>query len=330
MPSNSFRIGSARASLSVDSTTAVPALTTLTFTASGVTPTDLLLNDVKADLDTTATYQVIVGLLGRDTTNKGFTVGRCSPSSGNLVVTAGQVICVSVVNANWPADFSSAICAAIFLKKNSGDFQLADFAYIDASNNFNHAIMAEPVISAPSFAIATLQSTTVDDTLGDRAPLGVTYAVLSPTTQGVHVARNVDTVTVSPDNSTDFQIATARSTEITFQLLPNDIKSIVRASAGNYAKYTNAGRDIEESQMSLLTASALLTGNAPFKLLLPPDRNGRQEVRLYLGTIRQNQTQWTEDWTKTAPTPVSFTFSTVSLDRLINDMHIEMAYIDVT
>lgn len=331
MPARTFRIGAARVLLSVDdSTTSVPSLATLTFSASAVTPTDLILNDVKGSLDTTATYQVIVALVGKDLSNKGYTIGVSSPSSGSLSITTGQGILVSVTNVNWPANFNKAICAAIFLKKNNGDFQLAEFAYIDPSNDFKHMIVAEPLLTAPSFTSTLLQSSTTDDTLGDRAPKGVTYVSLAPTTGGIQVNRRVDTVTVSPDNSADFQIATTRSTEITFQLLPNDVKDIIRASAGNYAKYTSGGRTIEEAQMSLQTAVALVTGNNPIKLLLPPDKNGKQEIRLYLGTIRQNQTAWTEPWTKTAVTPPSFTFSTVAQDALVIDEHIEIVFKDIT
>lgn len=329
MPSRSFRIGVSSVDFPVDDTTALPSLATLTFTASGTTPTTLDVLDIKPSLDTTATYQVIVGLVGRDATNKGYTVGRCSPSSGNLTITTGQGILVSVANANWPANFDKAVCAAVFLKKGAADFQLCDFAYIDPSSDFKHMIMAEPLITAPKFTATILQSTTVDEILGDRTPLGTVYRRLAPTTGGVNVERRVDTVEFSPDNSANFQVPTTRSTQITFQLLANDVRDIVTAGAGNFVDYTSGIR-VQEAQMSMQTAAGLITGNRPLKLTMPPDKNGKQEIRLYLGSIRENVAGFTEAWTKNAQNPVQFTFSTVTQDTLLVDQHVEIIYKKLT
>lgn len=327
MPARSFRAGVSAVSLSaIDPATTLPSCSALTFTACPTTLTDVFLNSKNSPLDTTATYQVIVGLVGMDQVNKGYTIGVCSPSSGALAVTSTQGILVNVLNANWGANFGSAVCAAVFLKKNSGSFQLADFAYIDPSNAFNHMIVGEPLITQPLFTNTLLQSNTTDATLGSRAPYGVTYTNIAPTTGGVNITRQVDTVTFSPDNSANFPVATTRSTEITFQLLANDIKDVVRASAGNYSAYTSSGHTLEEAQMSMMDSSVLVTGNLPLKLVMPLNKFGKQEVRLYLGSISQNQTQWAEAWKKDAQTPVSFTFSTVSLDTLILGMHCEVIY----
>lgn len=326
MPSESFRIGVAGVSLSVNDSTALPSLVTLAVSASAVTPDDLLLNDVNQSLLTSTNYQVIVGLIGRDTTNGGYTVGYCSPGTGVLTVTSGQAILIKVANAAWPANYNKAICAAIFIKEGTSDFKLSEFAYIDTSVDFKHLVKARPITGVSEFTSTLLQSTTVDTVLGSRAPLGVTYRTLSPTIGGVTVTRDVASVTVSPDTSTDFTITTARTASIAFQLLPNAIKDVIAGNAGVYAAYTDGGLNIKEAQMSLNTAKALVTGNKPFKLVLPPDALGVSEVRLYLGLLTQNQQGNTETWSRDNTTPIGYNYSTASLDKLTQNVHTEIVY----
>lgn len=327
MSLRNIRLGPSSVSIPLDSSTAVPNCSSLTFTASGTTLDDSLLNDVESALDATATYQVIVALMGRDVTNKGYTISVSSLSSGSLSITAGQGILVSVTNANWPAGFDKAACAAVFLKKNSGNFQLSGLAYVDPSNDFKHMVVSEPLITVPSYTQAQLRTyTTESEGLGDRNPLGYTFSALKPTTGGVTIAREASTVTVAPDDSADYPIATTRSTSVSFQLLANDIKDVVRAWAGNYAKYTSGGVVYDEAQMSLLTAQAVLKGNIPLKVVMPANSSGKQETRLYLASVLQNQTAWSEAWTKSATTPVSFTFSTIGVDSILIDQSVEVIY----
>jgi hypothetical protein len=329
MPNISTIIGVPQIFLSVDSAVGVPAVSSLTFTASGVTPDDLLINDTQSALSTSDTYQVIVGLVGRDPKG-GYTVGYCSPSSGNLTITAGQVIKVSVLNANWPANFNYATAAVIFLKTNAGNFQLCQFSYIDPSDDFITFIPTKPLRAAPSFTSALLQSTTSDPILGSRSGLGVTYLEITPTT-GTFTFRNpVSNVTVSPNNAGDFQIATNRSVGVEFQSLSNDLKAFVQSAAGNYVSYTTGGSTYKEARRALNTAQAILRGNKPIQVFMPPDPTGAQEVRLLVGQLTVNQTELTEAWSKTATTPVTFRFDAASLDRLINNMHTEISYLKTT
>lgn len=313
--------------LSSDVGNKIAAVHALTFTASAATPTSLLLNDANPDLDTTASYYVTIAPVGEDKTNGGITFGATSPVTGPITVTAGQGILVNVANANYVSNMSSAMAMAVFLRKNSGNYQLQGYAYIDPSNDFNYMITSEPLATASSYTAALLQSTTADDAIGSRVPYAITYAALTPTTGGVNVSRDVASVTVSPDNAPDYQLATARGTTITFGLLPNDIKQVVQANAGNYAKYSvSGGHIVETSNMSLATAVALITGNMPLKLVLPPDANRVQEIRLYMGTITQNQSSGAEPWSKTSTTPLQFTFANVLVDALLNDVQVEVCY----
>lgn len=326
MPSQSFRIGVASVSIPVNDSTSVPSLGSLVFTASAVSPTVLEINDVNQALPTSTNMQVILGLVGRDETNGGYTVAQCSPGSGIVSLTSEQVIEVKVPVGNWPANTNKATALAVFLKIGASDFYLADFAYLDLDTDFSFTIKAKPLAGASAFTSTLLQSTTSDDTLGDRLPKGITYRNLSPTTGGVTVNREVTSVSVDPDTGNAFGIASTRTASITFQLLANDIRDVVSGNAGVYAQYTSGGYTYKQSKMSLNTAAALVTGNKPLKLVLPPDNNGTQEIRLYLGQLVQNQSANTEAWTKTATTPITYTFSPASIDKLINNQHVEIAY----
>jgi hypothetical protein len=300
------------------------------FTVTAVTPTTIVRNDVKKALDTGVAYQVVLAFLGEDTTNGGYTITQSTSAPAAVTLTAGQALSINVPVANLPAGAANTPTIAVFLKAGAGNYTLSEFAYLDStlSQDFNHIIVNKPLASAPgNFTFALLNSITADSTLGSRRPVGWDFTTLSPTTGGVTVTRQVTQVTVAPDTSADFQIVTTRTAQIAFQLLPNDIIDVVKGNAGDYVTYTaSSGKVIQEAQMSLNTAAALITGNRPLKLLLPPDSQGLQEVRVYLGQLLQNQQQNEEAWTKTAPNPISYTYSAVSLDKLIISEHSEIQW----
>lgn len=329
MPSDAPRIGVPTVQISVDDdATDVPSLATLVFQACAISYTDILPNDPNPRLSTSDTYQIMLGLVGRDIENGGYTVGRCSPSSGDLVLSsASQVIQISVNNEDWPADYDAAICAAIFLKINSAKFQLAGFAYIDPAADFSKCIIRKPLSVAPRFDTSILQSTTEDDILGSRDPKGITWGTAFPTSGPVTVRRAVSNVTVSPNTSSDYNIATTRTSSVSFQSLNNDMKAWVEASSGLYVKYADGADTIYEASMSLNTTQALVTGNKPILLTMPTDpKTGVAEVRLMIGNLTSNQTEVTESWSKTDTTLVNFQFDPAALDTLITNQHTEIVY----
>jgi len=327
MPNQSFRVGVPTVQLSVDSSTALPSLSTLVFDASAVSPSAFLNNDVNSNLSTSTTYQVAMCLLGRDIVNGGYTIGPVSPGSGVLSLTSGQIIRIHVSNGNWPANYNLAIAAAIFLKSGSGNFQLADFAYIDTTKDFNYAVMAQPLTSSPTYTYSTLQSNTNDSFLGSRAPYGVTYTTLGPTTQGVSINRDVTTVTISPDNAPDFQLTTSRAANIQFQTLPNAVLDFVKSSAGLYATFAGDGTStIEVAQQTLLTATALVKGNRALILNMPVDATGVGETRLFIGNLTANQVASSVSFTKTAQAPIQYNLQTAPIDTLVGSQHSEIIY----
>lgn len=314
--------------LSTDNSVAVPNLTTLVFDCSAVTPTDLLVSDIRSPLALTTNYQVMITLMGRDGVNKGYTQGQASPGSGILQVTAGQGIKVHVANANWPVGFDSAVCAVLYLKKgSSANWAQADFAFIDVNNDFNFLISSDAAPSAPVFAQSLLQSVTTDASLGSRLPLGIAYAQLGPTTGGVTINRDVTTVTVPPDNAPDYQVSTARAAGLQFQTLPNGIKDVIRAIGGNYSQFTgDLASTITLGNLTSITAQALFRGNRSIKLTMPVDASGQSEIKVFLGNLTTTQAAVPESRTKTAVAPIQYNLSTAPQDSLLNGMASEISY----
>lgn len=306
-------------------TGALPGLNSLVFTASAVTPTSFVNNDIRPGLTVGANYQVCISLFGYDAVNEGWTCGRSSAGSGIVNVTAGQVIKVTVPNANWPVGFSGTPVAAIWMKKGSGNFQLCEFAYVDPSNDFEHFIGAEPFATTPTRTLSFLMNASGDSTVGSMAPYGNTNTQLGPTTGGVTYDRGVSTVSVSPDNAPDYNIVTSRSCNLTFTTLPNDLVDVVQATSGLYIKADGSGSSvIENVQQTLLTASAVLKGNR-FVTVDETNAAGVPVKRILMGNLTVSQSAVTLNRTKTAVAPIQYNLQTASVDTLTVGMNTEIA-----
>lgn len=326
MPSQNFRVGVAAVQLGISTSLAIGSMAAIAFTAVAITPTTTYLNSVRQALPASSTWKVCLAPVGEDQVNGGYTIGVATAETSAITTTAGQAIGIEIESADLAGltNVSKLCLMAIFLKQGSADYQLCDFAYVNPAIDFNYAIVTKPLLTAPYFTYTVLSAATVDDTLGSRAPYGYSFVSLSPTTGGVQVSRTVTSVGISPDISPDFQIATTRATEVSFSLLSNDILDVVRAAGGTYVKYTSDAVVQENAQQSLATAQAKLIGNKPFKLIMPPDRNGYQEVRIYMGSLTAPQNQITENWSRDAATPIQYVFSTAIQDKLLIDMHVEI------
>lgn len=327
MPSESIRIGVLDISLPVDTSNAIPSLVGITPVVSAITPDDFLYNDVNSGLATTDTYQVILGLMGRDDANKGYTIARCSEGSGLGTITAGQALKITTPLSGLPTFYNEAVAMAVFVKINSGSFQLHGFGYIDdTATDFSYIVDTKPLRASEKFTATLLQSVTTSRTLGSRLPFGTTYETVTPTTGDVTENMPVVTVPVSPNTGADFDIRTVVSNGLSFQLLVNTLKEFTRAVGGNYVKYTHGGVVHEQGHMALNTAKAVIRGNKAIKLTFPPDTNGFQEIKLLIGNLTFNQSELNAAWSKSATTPVSFVFQPAALDRLINNQHTSISY----
>src|SRR3990167_2063340 len=303
-----------------DKNTTLPALTTLTFTASADTPTTLERNSGRTALPTSTNIQVIVGLVGEDA-GGGYSVTRCSPNSGTLTVTSGQTIKVKVLNADWPASFNKAAGVAVFLKFGSADeWQLAKVAPTDSTNDFVTAVLARPRLGAKKFTEALLQSVTATDTaLGDRVPTGYDFPEVTPTTDNVVIRYSTENITFKPNNAGDFANPTARPVGVTFNGLINDLQTVSRAVAADYVEYTDSAVTFKESDQGFKTAVAIIKGNKPLKMLFPPDNSGNQEELLFMSLLLENTEEVALNWSKGDQTPVPFVYNQAPLDHLFDN-----------
>jgi hypothetical protein len=291
-----------------------------------VTPTTFVQNDVRTNLEAGANYQVAVGLFGYDQVNQGWTIGKISPGSGIVAPTAGQVIRVYVPNANWPANTFNTKVAAIFLKKANGNFQLCDFAYIDPSNDFNFFIGAEPFSGTPTRTWSFLANASGDSTFGSMAPYGMKETSVGVTSGGVTYDSGVSTVSVSPDDSPDYDVVTARSSTLSFSTLQNEVVDLIKAISGIFVKAAGDGSSvIQTSQSVLLTAAAVLKGNRHI-IVDEQNSDGTAVKRIYLGNLTTSQTQQTLTRTKTAVALVQFNLQTASIDSLTRGMDTVITY----
>lgn len=328
-----IRIGILDIELPVQSENTVPSALSITPTVSDIDlgPTTKLNNDINPPLNTADTYQFVIGFVGEDRVNGGYTVGFCSQGSGIVsIAEADNGIRISVPNASLPTYYDEAVCMAVFVKINSASkYQLCKLAYIDPEGDFNTIITHKPLRSAPKFNLSLLQSTDdTDETLGSRVGYGFTFEKIEPTTQEITERYAVTTVPVSPNNGPDFNVRTTVASGLEFNLLLNDIKNFVQAAGGHWAKYNDAAGDylIEEGEFSLATAQAVLRGNRPVKVNYPPDGLGNAEVGLFLGLLSFNQQELTAAWSKSGTTPVRFVFEAAILDKLVTSQHAKVSY----
>lgn len=331
------RIGAAKVRLPVRLNTTLPNLSSLVFTASAINAAgsmlDAVVNDQNSALDSTASYYVTLVLLGEDRTNGGLTYSASSPVSGPITVSGTNPgILINIAAANFPSNMNKAYAMGVMLRKNSSDYALAAYGIIDTNgNDFNYTLNFEPLPSQTLYPIGTLNTATADyatyPELGSRVAYGVSFSPSLRTTGGVEVGRDVNAITVAPDNSTDYPQKAGSGTTIRFAVLSNTVKQIVLANSGNYAKVTTPGsHTVQTAAMSLQTAVSITTGNVPVQLLMPPDENRNVEVRYYLASVSVNPVGNSERWTKTATAPVQYNVVTANQDPLLNDVSVEISY----
>jgi hypothetical protein len=305
----------------------LPSLNAITPVACAITPTTPILNnEIRADLDTTATYRFVVGLFGYDQPNQGYTIGKCSQPSAATTISAGQFIRLSIPNASWPVGFSGTKLAAVFMKKGAGDYQLCQLAYIDSANEFNTSIAAECFPVCPTRTLSFLQNASGDAVFGTMLPYPMQEEAVGTTTGGVNYDRSASTVTVSPDNTTDYNVVTARGCSLSFNLLASDVRDVVKATAGIDVKYTgNDGASYEDAQQTLITAAAILKGNRHI-IVNETTSDGTPVIRILVGNLTTSQAAVTVSRTKTAVAQLAFNLQTASVDSLLNGLDSEIAY----
>ena len=201
-----------------------------------------------------------------------------------------------------------------------------DIAYIDPSNDFNFYIAAEPFSTTPARTTAFLMNASADSTMGSMIPYGMSETSVGVTSGGVNYVRTVTQVTVSPDNAPDYQVVTARGSNLTFNTLQNELVDVVRAISGIYVKAAgDNGSIIENVQQTLITAAAVLKGNRHI-VVDETNSSGTAVKRIYVGNLTVSQTEQTLTRTKTAVALVNYNLQTASTDSLLNGLDTEIAY----
>lgn len=307
---------------------ALPSLNAITPTACAVTPiTPVTNNEIRNNLDTTATYRFVISFVGYDKANGGYTISKSTQATAPVTVTASQFIRLTVPNASWPTGFLNTPLVAVSMQKNSGNYQLCQLAYLDPSNDFNTAIAADCFPALPSRSLSFLLNASGDSTYGSMIPYPMVAEAVGTTTGGVNYDRSVSTVTVSPDNTTDYQVATARGCNLSFNLLASDVKDVVKATAGIDVKYNglDGSSVIEETQQTLITASAVLKGNRHI-IVNETQSDGTAVTRILVGNLTTSQAAVTVNRTKTAVAQLQFNLQTASTDTLLNGLNSEISY----
>lgn len=337
MSTRSIRIGAAKCYFPLSTANVVSGFSgaspTLTWTASSVLTTDQLVNDVNPRLDTTASYYFMIAPLGEDKVNGGYTIGSASPIVGPLTIdgTTTNGFCLQILAANFTTNLNKAGGCLVFMRKNSSDYIPHSIAVVDSNgNDFSTTIVSEPLPGAVGYTAAQLQTAVVDTAtpFGSRNPYGYSWVLLSPTTGGVTVTFDANEVPVSPDSGPDFNAVAGRGCSFSFSLLANAIKDVIRANAGNYAKYTLPGstKIVEVATMSMQTAVSIISGNKPWKLVMPPDANRTSEVQVFYAAVTQNQTGGSMLWSKSATTPVQMSVENINVDTLLDDITAVSSY----
>lgn len=327
MANQSFKAGVANIFFPLPVSTALPAFSSLAFTASGNTPTDTYYNSLQATLDSTITYQVCLAPVGRDATTSGYSVGQASPSSGNLTITSGQVIEVSVAVGAWPSNYDLGMIG-VFLKQGSGGFKLVGLYRPRTDTTSTFVIDALPLDAAESFLLTTLQGATNplnQKALGDRAPKGWNWGFeITPTTQAITITQTAGaSMTFSPNTGADFTILSARPFNVDFTSMVNGEKALVQASAGIFSEITTTGgRHQQTSKFGINTAQILFPGNSPLLIKQPIDPDTKQQTEvLMVGLLLQSQQELALAFSKTDPTNVPFSFQAAALDALLNNQN---------
>jgi hypothetical protein len=327
-----FRLGTAKVFLPKRTSTQLSAtlVQSLTWTASAQTAGDIVQKTANPSLEAGAQYYVTIAPLGEDRTNGGLTCTKPAPMSGPISITdpLTQTITLAVAASSFPTNMENAFAMTVWMKKGSGNWKRQGYGYIDGENGFNYSIDCEPMTSAQGYTESQLYSITNDDEdLGDRSPYTVEYVQLTPkTAEGLQIDRNPTLVTVSPDTSQDAQLKSASGAALRFRLLSNSMKDIVNANGGTYSSFTSRldGSTIKQSQMSLQTAVAQLTGNLPFKVVYPIDSSKVAETKIFLNCVAEPQTSSSEQWGRDNVMAVEYTINGIAFDTYLQDVHAEV------
>ena len=294
-------------------------LTTLAFSASAQAWVDANNNDRCSNLDTTATYQIILTGVWHDPTNLGLGITAGSPGSGLVTVTSSQGIAIVVAPGAWPANYSYASGIGVWIDKNGANqFKLHSIIPPDTSNTWATMIIAEAGTDAIVKTSDFLQGTSTDSDFPKRTGLtGVDFTLVGTTQGGVTLEDTTEQISYKPDTSTNYALAITRGLKITFSVLNNNLSDFIKARAGEYVKFTSGINTYEIGLRNYQAAGAVATGNRPIKLLFPIDSHRASELLYAYASIKENQSGGSSLWDKENPPVLDYTIETINQDTVL-------------
>lgn len=327
MPATNVRIGPSQMFLELkDLTVTLPSMDAVTIDVTAGTPTINDILDVQVPISTTTDKQVILGALGYDQVNGGYTIAECSPATpaalSEITLTSGQGLAIHIDNADFATNLGKALAIVTFLIEGTADPVLCQMDVIDPAKDFDAMVCAAPHPAALSFTEAVLNATTTHDDLGSRVAYGRNSRLLGPTIDGVGVNFNTETVNVNLDSGPAFPVPTARQPSVDFKVAENTTRNFVSANAGIFTRFIPSGAiTVDSGKMGLASAIALIKGNTAMRAILPPDNQGISETWMFLGLLGANASTTNVRFTKTSVPTVDFNIPGAAMDRLLYNMH---------
>lgn len=306
-----------------DPDTTLPSLSTATIAASVLTPNRYNRQSINRPLN--GSYKAILACFGVDQENGGYTFGIGSTITATLTPTLGQGILVRIAAGGFGAltGIGGSLAIAMFLKKGAADPQLTSYGIFDATQDFSFLLMEEALPSSPRFTAAALATPpgTEDPRAGSREPIGVLFNSLGTTTKGVRFRHKTTTVTVSPDDTVDYPVVTARATDVEFSVLNTELDILMQANGGNFVEFTDTNDNVvQQGASDLYTTAANIRGNQAIMVDMPPNAAGSYISRLHIGNVISNSAEYTEEYLKDAAPSTPLTLVGASLDKLLVPM----------
>jgi hypothetical protein len=338
MPAKNYRQGPATVQYPVPTTTAVATMdgveadVTLTAIASSDTDAIIDIRDLEGPLPA-GDYNVILAVLGHNDRDLGYDVGVSTAAIGPITLAAGEVIQIHIAGADLPANCRDAAGMALYLQyvDDGTEFQAAGYAVIPLQGDFVAHIATRPVLQSPFYTELILNSSTEDSRgyLGPRAPKAYEWGTLGPTTGGQDVERSPDTIGFSPDNARNFSVVSVRGTRITTQVLPNQMRDLIRATSGVFIQSAVAGTKFQTGKLSLQVVNAIFGGNRPLRFFPPANKDRSQEMRVYWAKTAQNTAQIVEQWRKDQQTAFQMVFDDAPQDDLLDFQNLEGQFVEL-
>ena len=245
------------------------------------------------------TYFVKIVEMGYDEDNNGFTFGKSTPTVAGQLIGSGEGLLCRIDNGDFDTNMGDCAFIGIFIAKGAGDYRLANLGYMDPDNDFSYMVTGEPLLDALSMTATELDGNTPLDYAGNRTPVAIEYSKRFRTVGGVKINHRMESTKVDQDDACAYDVPVARSADLEFAVLSNNLEDLAQLSAGDYVKYTDSNTDIVELGDSEIQAIlSQLKGNKAVKVIYPPNKKGSQVTKVFAGATDVSNAEWVENYQK--------------------------------